>query len=279
MKTLTVIIPVYNEEKRLSLAFEAVKKFKAPAELTVEKFVFVNDGSKDNTLKLLKTFKNKFDRKLSNGAKIEIVTYPTNHGRGFAVMQGAKRVESDFGMFLDGDMSIPLDNLKNFSKYMNQGFDLLVGSKKIKGTTTLVKRDVIREFIGEVHSRILSSVLGIKLADFTGGFKVFSKAVCDDVLPRLTQERWGLDPEIIYVANRLGYSVKELPIVWSHISKSSKVNLIRDILRAFGEMVTIRINDWKNIYNINPQPAMLNKAFSLLAKFSLILILWPKKSS
>jgi len=279
MKTLTVIIPLYNEEKRLNDTFSCLKKFKGVRDIGVEKFVLVNDGSKDNTLKLLRNFKRSFSKKLANKAEIEIVAYPVNHGRGYAVMQGAKRVKSDYGMFLDGDMSIPLGNLENFSKFMNQNYDLLVGSKKINGTVTLVKRNFIREFIGEVHSRILSFVLGIKLADFTGGFKVFSKSVCEDIFPRLTQERWGLDPEIIYVTNRLNYSIKELPIVWSHISKSSKVNLIRDILRAFKEMATIKLNDWKNIYNINPQPAMLNKAFSLLVKFSLLLFIWPKKSS
>lgn len=277
MKTLTVILPVYNEEKRLALAFEALKKFKALAGLLVEKFVFVNDGSKDKTLELLNNFQKKMN--LACGAKTKVVSYKENRGRGFAVMQGVKESDSDYTMFLDSDMSIPLDNLKTFVRYMNLGDHLLIGSKKMRETVTLVKRGFIRELIGSVHSFILSNVLGIKLADFTGGFKVFSKAICEDVFPRLTQERWGLDPEIIYVANRLGYSIKELPIVWEHISKSSKVNLVRDILRAFKEMATIRINDWKNIYNINPQPAMLNKAFSFLAKFSLLLIIWPKKSS
>lgn len=279
MKTLTVIIPLYNEEKRLPKTFSELKKFRNPKTLTVEKIVFVNDGSKDKTLEQLKHFQRSFNKKLPCKAEIEIVSYPKNHGRGYAVMQGAERVNSDFGMFLDGDMSIPLENLKTFSPYMHLGYDLILGSKKLKETVTLVKRGLVREFIGSVHSFILSNVIGVKLADFTGGFKVFSKVICEDVFPRLTQERWGLDPEIIYVVNRLGYSIKELPIVWEHISKSSKVNLVRDILRAFKEMTTIRLNDLKNIYNINSEPAMLDKAFSILVKFSLILILWPKKSS
>lgn len=266
MKTLTVIIPLYNEEKRLEGAFEAVAKYCPPKGLTVEKFVFVNDGSQDGTLALLEKFKK--TAQPASGAKIEIVTYPVNRGRGYAVMQGAKRVESDYGMFLDGDMSIPLENLKTFSQYMDKDYDLLVGSKKLAGTITLVKRTFVRELIGEVHSRILSFVFGIRLADFTGGFKVFSKTVGDEVFPRLTQERWGLDPEIIYVTNRLGLSIKELPIVWCHVSTSSKVNLVRDILRAFKEMAIIRLNDNKNLYGLNLQPAFFSRAFSFLAKLA-----------
>ncbi len=276
MKTLTIILPVYNEEKRLSLAFKALEGFKPPSGLKVEKIVFVNDGSKDNTLNLLNAFKKK--TRLACGAEVKVVSYQINHGRGYAVMQGAKEVQTDYAMFLDSDMSIPLTNLKTFVHDINLGYDLLVGSKKMEETVTLVKRNFVRETIGSVHSFILSHVLGIKMADFTGGFKVFSKAVCEDVFPRLTQERWGLDPEIIYVTHRLDYSMVELPVTWSHVSTSSKVNLIRDILRAFKEMATIRINDFKNIYNIKKQPARLNKAFSFLAKFSLLLTIWPKKS-
>jgi dolichyl-phosphate beta-glucosyltransferase len=265
MKTLTIIIPVYNEEKRLSITFKALGEFCHPAGILVEKFVFVNDGSLDKTLKLLRKFQKDYSGKLPTKAKIEIVTYPENHGRGYAVMQGMKRVESDYGLFLDSDMSIPLSNLKSFSKHMNKGVDVLVGSKKLAQTVTLVRRSRTRELIGSVHSLILQRVLGIKLADFTGGFKVFSLAVCRDIFPRLTQERWGLDPEVIYVANKRGFEIRELPIVWQHVSISSKVNLVRDILRAFKEMAEIRINDFLNVYGLRETRL---PAFSLGRKIS-----------
>lgn len=248
MKNLTVVIPVFNEEIRLPNTFGILKQFRCPKSLRIEKLVFVDDGSKDKTLALLKRFQNENFGKLFNGAEIGIISYPKNKGRGYAVTQGFKEAESDFCLFLDADMSISLDNLKTFSKYMNLGYDILLGSKKLPQTVTLIKRNWFREFIGAVHSEILSFVLGIRLADFTGGFKVFSKRSYLDIFPRLTQNRWGLDPEVIFVANRLGYKMIELPIVWKHISTSSKVSLVRDILRAFKEMAIIKLNGLRGSY-------------------------------
>ncbi|MBU2577990.1 glycosyltransferase [Patescibacteria group bacterium] len=253
MKTLTVVIPLYNEEKRLKKTLSYLVNYKSPKSIKIEKLVFVDDGSKDKTLSLLKNFQRKFSGKIIDKTQASLISYPVNKGRGYAVMQGIKEVNTDFGMFLDGDMSIPLDNLKEFSHFMHKGYEVLVGSKKLPQTVSLVKRSRIREIIGTVHSKILQTVLGIKIADFTGGFKVFSYQVCRDVFPRLTQERWGLDPEVIYVSNKLDYKIIELPITWKHISKSSKVNLVRDILRAFKEMLAIRINDLQNIYQIRPE--------------------------
>ncbi|RJR24797.1 glycosyltransferase [Candidatus Microgenomates bacterium] len=253
MKTLTVIVPLYNEEKRLKKTLGYLVNYKSPKSIKIEKLIFVDDGSKDKTLSLLKNFQRQYSGNIIDQTEIFLISYPLNKGRGYAVMQGVKEVNTDFGMFLDGDMSIPLENLKEFSLFMHKGYEVLVGSKKLPQTISLVKRSMVREIIGTVHSKILQTVLGIKIADFTGGFKVFSYQVCRDVFPRLTQERWGLDPEVIYVSNKLNYRIVELPVTWKHISKSSKVNLVRDILRAFKEMFAIKVNDLKNIYQIRPQ--------------------------
>lgn len=253
MKTLTVIIPLYNEEKRLKKTLSYLVNYKSPRNIRVEKLTFVDDGSKDKTLSLLKNFQRKYSGKIIDKTEVSLISYPLNKGRGYAVIQGIKGVNTDFCMFLDGDMSIPLDNLKEFSSFMHKDYEVLIGSKKLPQTVSLVKRSRTREIIGTVHSKILQTVLGVKIADFTGGFKMFSYRACKDVFPRLTQERWGLDPEVIFVSNKLNYKIIELPITWKHISKSSKVNLVRDILRAFKEMAAIRLNDLENYYQIRPE--------------------------
>lgn len=247
MLSLTIIIPVYNEEKRIKKSIDGLKNYRPPAGVSVEKIRFVDDGSTDKTVRQIKSLISSTRKSLRE--KMEIVSYQPNRGRGFAVKMGMKKVESDYVMYLDADMSIPLSNLKNFAKSMKKGEDILIGSKKMPQTLCLKKRGWIREFIGGVHSAILRKVIGVNLYDFTGGFKIFSRRVCLEVFPKLTMERWGLDPEVIFVANKMGYKIVELPIVWSHFSQSSKVNLIRDISRAFKEMAQIRVNHLLGIYD------------------------------
>ena len=240
MKTLTVVIPLYNEEKRIEKTINSLNNFKAPKGVVLSKIIFVDDGSTDNTVKILKNSTFKFPA--------EIRTYKQNRGRGFAVKMGVREAESDYVMYIDGDYSIPLENLKTFSKYMQKDIPVIIGSKKIKGTKCLVKRSFLRELIGTGHTVIFSKILGVSIKDFQGGFKVFSRPVAQIIFPKLRQERWGMDAELIYVANKMGFEVKELPIIWSNVSKSSKVNLIRDILRALKDVFEIRFAGIKGKY-------------------------------
>lgn len=254
MKTLTVVIPVYNEQNRLHLAFSAVNKLKNPRGVRVEKIVFVNDGSRDTTLAMLKKYKSQKTGKLPSGAEIDIVSYKTNRGKGYALKRGMTRVKSDYGLIIDADMSIPFANLKTFAPYMKQNIDVLVGSKRLAASVSLVKRSLPRKIFGWGYSFLVRQVLGLPLADVTGGFKIYSLRACKTVYPRITQERWSFDPEVLYVANKLGYSIVELPIVWKHID-SSKVGVVRDIIRGLREIFTIKTNDLKGIYRL-PKPRL-----------------------
>jgi len=252
MKTLTVVIPVYNEEKRIHLAFNAVNKLKNPRGVRVEKIVFVNDGSRDNTLAMLNKYKQEKQGKLPSGASIEIVSYAKNRGKGYALKRGMRRVESDYGLIIDADMSIPFANLKTFVPHMESNTDVLVGSKRLASSVSLVKRSLPRKVFGWGYSFLVRRVLGLPLADVTGGFKIYSRRACKTVYPRITQERWSFDPEVLYVANKLVYSIIELPIVWKHVD-SSKVGVLRDVTRGLYEILIIKINDLKGIYCL-PKP-------------------------
>ncbi len=252
MKTLTVVIPVYNEEKRIHLAFNAVNKLKNPRGVRVEKIIFVNDGSYDNTLAMLNKYKQEKQMKLPSGAEIEIISYTKNRGKGYALKRGMRHVESDYALIIDADMSISFSNLKAFIPHMENGVDVLVGSKRLVGSVSLVKRSLLRKLFGWGYSFLVRQLLGLPLADVTGGFKVYSRRVSKTVFPRITQERWSFDPEVLYIANKLGYSIIELPIVWKHVD-SSKVGVLRDVARGLYELLVIKINDLKGIYCL-PKP-------------------------
>jgi len=238
--TLTVVIPVYNEQNRIHLAIQALNSYIPPKGIKIEKVIFADDGSDDKTLYILKNAKIPY--------KTELMTYNKNRGRGFVVKMGMRNIETDYAMYLDSDMSIPLENLENFAKEMKKGTDIIAGSKKIPRTICTTKRSKTREIIGWGHSAIFSLVLGMWMYDFQGGFKIFSKRVTDNVFPKLRMERWGMDAEVIYVSSKMGYSIKELPITWGHVGQGSKVDLVRDIYRGIKDVLTIRSNYFKGKY-------------------------------
>jgi len=249
MKTLTIIIPVYNEENRVHSAFKAIKSFKNTRGISVRKFVFVNDGSKDSTLDMLKDFKKLYSKNIPTGASIQIVTYKKNRGRGYAIKQGLKKVSTDYALYVDSDLSIPFYNLKNFTAYLDQGYDLLIGSKKKPGAIAVPQRSILRQIVGYGHTVFGTLILGTFAWDFQGGFKIFSNRFINEVvIPRANQERWGLDMETVFLAKKLKYNFIEIPVVWGSVDEGSTVKVGRDIKRALNDMIEIRTNWFKNTW-------------------------------
>jgi glycosyltransferase involved in cell wall biosynthesis len=244
-KTLTVVIPVYNEEERVHLAVSALETYRPPRGLKIAEVVFVDDGSTDATLAALRAARHRYPTR--------VVTYPANRGRGYAVRAGMAGVRTDYAMYLDADMSIPLSNLESFLPHMLRGVDVLAGSKKMRDTVCLQRRSLLRKVVGWGHSALFSAVLGVWMHDFQGGFKVFSRRAVRDVLSRTRIERWGMDAEVVFLAGRMGYSIEEVPVTWAHVENGTKVALVRDILRALRELFTIRWNHLRGSYR--PRPA------------------------
>lgn len=249
MKTLSIVIPVYNEGKRIKKTLKTLEKGFKFNGLKLEKIVFVNDGSNDGTIKLVKDFIEQNKKNLlSTSYNLQLITYHQNRGRGYAIKRGALNCFSDYVLYVDADLSIPITNLAKFIPLMKKGYDLLFASKKMPGAKQTIKRGLIRTIIGYGHSIVASLFLGVFVWDFQGGFKIFSKAFIEEVFPLLTVSRWGLDMEVIFLGKKLGYKTAELPASWGHIENGSKVKLVRDILRSLREMKQIRQNWFKGEY-------------------------------
>jgi glycosyltransferase involved in cell wall biosynthesis len=252
-KTLTIVIPVYNEGERIKQTLITLSQGFSYRGIKLETIIFANDGSNDNTLKLLKDFKPQLEKKLK--VEVQIISYNKNKGRGYAVRCAALHSTTDYTLYADADLSIPLSNLETFTPYMEQNYDLIFGSKKKPGATAQIERDPIRKIVGYGHSLVASSVLGVFAWDFQGGFKIFSKKLIKEVFPRMSVDRWGFDMEVIFLAKKLGYKTIELPIVWGHVEVGTKVKLVRDIYRSLHEMVAIRYlwikTNYKHILHTN----------------------------
>lgn len=246
MKTLTLVIPVYNEGARINKTLESLKKGFNFVGLKLEKIIFSDDGSSDNSIVIINREKNALEKILNT--KIEVLNHTKNNGRGFAVRRGALASLSNYVLYADADFSIPLYNLNKFIPYLNQDYDLLFGSKKMPGSKELIRRKFSRRIVGYGHSFIASFVLGIFAWDFQGGFKIFSRRLIKDIFHDMKIDRWGFDMEIIFLAKKFAYKTAELPVTWGHVENGSKVKLIRDILRSLKEMILIKYYWIKGVY-------------------------------
>ena len=246
MKTLTIVIPVFNEGERIKKTLKTLAKGFSFTGLKLNAIVFADDGSTDNTISLIKKYKGVITKKTK--ATVSIVGYSDNRGRGYAIRTSALVCNTDYVLYSDADLSIPLSNLEKGIPYMKKGTDLVFGSKKKPGAVATVNRGIVRNIVGYGHSVIASLILGTFAWDYQGGFKLFSKKLIKEVFPLLTVDRWGFDMEVIFLSKKLGYNTVEMPVIWGHIENGSKVKLIRDILRSLKEMIEIRFQWTKGNY-------------------------------
>lgn len=233
---LSIIVPVFNESKRLqnlSNIFDYLKMKKFTHEV-----IIVNDGSMDNTLELLKQINKKY--------KFTILSYEKNRGKGYAVKTGMLRANGKYRLFIDIDFSTPIGELDAFLKYINS-YDVVVASRRLPQSRVLVHQPYIREFMGHAFTKLSQYILNISISDFTCGFKCFSSKAAKDIFSCSRIERWGFDSELLFIAHKLGYSIKELPVHWKD-NAHTKVRFPGDAMQSFAELVTIRINDLKGMY-------------------------------
>lgn len=256
MKTISLIIPTYNEDGRIKKTLETLKKGFHFNGVKIKEIIFSDDGSTDETLKLLKKSKKSIERKTK--AQVKILSYKKNKGRGFAIKEGVQRANSDYILYTDADFSIPLTNLRRFIPYIKKDYDVIIASKKIKGAKEIIKRSLLRKIVGYGHSLVAGLILGVFVWDFQGGFKLFSQRFVENVFPYLQINRWGFDMEVIFLAKKLNYKLKELPVRWGHVENGSKVKLLQDIFRSLEEMIRIKLRWLEGKYQryLSPQFAL-----------------------
>jgi len=237
--TIDFIIPVYNESKRLESTISALNSFISPKSLKINKVIFVNDGSTDNTFSLLKSAKIKFAKK--------IVSYSQNKGKGYAIKQGFLAAKSDYTLFFDADMSTPLTEISKFIPFINKNAPVILGTRKNGHSTVIKHQPWLRENLGKCFTLLSRIILDTRVTDFTCGFKAFSRPVYQIIGPLMAINRWGFDSEIIFLASRLNFPIQEKSVTWSD-EPNTKVNLLKDIYRSFSELIKIRLNQAKGLY-------------------------------
>ncbi len=234
---ITLVVPVYNEAKRIGdflVALEQCKQYT----VGLKEVRIVSDGSTDNTVKILTAWKRRVQDRVS--FNIRILSYKQNRGRGHAVRIGLSGITTDFAVYIDGDLDIPLTNIERVVRELAMGADLVLGSKKMPGAICTSPRKLSRMIVGYGHSVLAFLIMGIWHWDWQGGIKGFRCDMLEEILPRLTINHWGFDMEVAYLAQQLGYKLVERPLVWGAKSNDSRVKLARDIVIAIRDMWQIR---------------------------------------
>ena len=241
--TYSIVIPAYNEGPRLAPTLEKVLGYIAQQQYDAEVIV-VNDGSRDNTAEIVRGFAEK-------NPALRLVENPGNRGKGYSVRNGMLNARGRVVLFSDADLSSPIEEFPKLLQALDQGADIAIGSRWLRAETQTQRQPLHRQIFGRIFNLLLRITLGLQFKDTQCGFKAFKQPAARAIFPLQKIERWGFDPEILFLARKLGYKVKEVPVAWGH-SGETRIHPLRDGSRMFMEMLRIRWYDLTGKYDCRP---------------------------
>jgi dolichyl-phosphate beta-glucosyltransferase len=228
----SIIIPAYNEGQRLSETLERIAAYVRISGRETEILV-VDDGSTDRTAAIAESFQSKFPalRVLSNGV---------NRGKGYSVRRGMLEARGRIVFFTDADLSAPIEEADKLFAAL-ETHDVAIGSRALDRGLISVHQSRFREFAGIIFNTIVRLCLRLPFVDTQCGFKAFCREPCRIIFEQQRIERFGFDPELLYLARRHGLRAVEIPVRWGH-SPATKVSMFRDSLQMFLDVLIIRWN-------------------------------------
>ncbi|MFY9681144.1 MAG: dolichyl-phosphate beta-glucosyltransferase [Candidatus Sulfotelmatobacter sp.] len=238
--TYSIVIPAYNEGTRLGATLEKVLGYVLAQGWSAEVIV-VNDGSRDNTADLVRRFAEK-------NAMLRLVENPGNRGKGYAVRNGMLNARGEVVVFSDADLSSPIEEIPKLLAALAGGADIAIGSRWLRAELQTRRQSLHRQLFGRVFNLLLRLILGLQFKDTQCGFKAFTRRAAQTILPLQRIERWGFDPEILFLARKFGFRVEEVPVHWGH-SGDTRIHPLLDGARMFWEMMRIRWYDLTGRYD------------------------------
>ena len=228
---LSVIIPAFNEEKRLPKTLNEINDYLKGQNFTFEILV-VSDGSKDRTCEIVENLK----KEIPN---LSLICEKKNRGKGYAVKLGMLKAKGEFRIFTDADNSTPISEIEKFWPEFEKGADIVIGSRDLPGAILDPPQPLFRRFVGEVFKYLRKIIVGLwEIQDSQCGFKCFKKEPAQKIFSLSKIERFAFDPEILWIAKKLGYKIKEVPVYWKNDPRS-KVKL-KWAIKMFFELLKIR---------------------------------------
>jgi dolichyl-phosphate beta-glucosyltransferase len=235
----SIVIPAYNESARLGATLQKVLAY-VQAQGWDAEVIVVNDGSRDNTADIVRRYAEK-------NPAVRLVENPGNHGKGYSVRNGVLHARGRIVLFSDADLSSPIGEAQKLLQALEAGADIAIGSRWLRAETQTQRQPLYRQVFGRVFNLLLRLALGLQFKDTQCGFKAFKRPAIQSIFPLQKIERWGFDPEILFLARKFGFKVQEVSVAWGH-SGGTRIHPLIDGSRMFWEMLHIRWNDLTGKY-------------------------------
>jgi glycosyltransferase involved in cell wall biosynthesis len=232
--THSFILPAYNERERLGESVPKVVAYIRQRALRAE-IIVVNDGSTDGTSDAVRRF-------AAADPSIKLLENPGNRGKGYSVRNAMLHAKGGIALFTDADLSSPISEADKLFAALAQGFDLAIGSRWLQRELQTGRQPFYRQLYGRLFNLGLRIVLGLRYRDTQCGFKAFNRLAMETIFTRQRIERWGFDPELLFLADKFKLRTAEVPVEWAHDHRS-KINPLRDGLRMGMEVLEVRCND------------------------------------
>jgi dolichyl-phosphate beta-glucosyltransferase len=238
----SIVIPAYNEGARVGATLEKVLAYIEQRSWNAE-IIAVNDGSRDDTAEIIRGYANKNPR-------LRLLENPGNRGKGYSVRNGMLHAQGEILLFSDADLSSPIEEAEKLLAALQAGADIAIGSRWLRSDLQTQRQPLYRQLFGRVFNLLLRITLGLRFKDTQCGFKAFTRRAAQAIFPRQRIERWGFDPELLYLAEKFNFRVAEVPVAWAH-SEGTRISPLRDGTRMFVEVLKIRWNAISGKYSAN----------------------------
>jgi len=243
MPHLSIVIPAYNEEKRIGRTLEGTFDYLDAQNYDSEVLV-VNDGSRDRTAEKVIEFAAR------TKGRLRLIENPGNRGKGYAVRNGMLQASGEIILFYDADLATPTSEIvKVITPIAEDRQDVVFGSRALDRSLIGTHQSGLREAVGRVGNLIQYALTGLSFKDTQCGFKAFRRSAAQTVFPLQQIDGFGFDPEILFIAQKQGWRLLETPVRWNHV-EGSKVNPFASPIKVLLEVATIRWNDLTGKYDL-----------------------------
>jgi glycosyltransferase involved in cell wall biosynthesis len=241
LTSVSIIIPAYNEEKRLPASLDAVLKYLHERQFSFSEVLVVDDGSSDGTAECVRQY-------ASGHPGVRLLSNPGNRGKGYSVKHGMLDAKGDWILFTDADLSAPIEELDVLlSEAQREGALVAVGSRAIDRSLVGVHQPALREYAGRLFNWVMRMITGLSFKDTQCGFKLYQSSAAQQIFPRQQLDGFGADVEDLFIARLLSIKSIEVPVRWNNV-EGTKVSLLNG-LDSFLDPIRIRLLQLRGKYN------------------------------
>jgi dolichyl-phosphate beta-glucosyltransferase len=236
---LSVVMSAYKEEHRIGETLLALDKYFSKQNYTYE-IIVVNDGSPDKTADVVKSYQDLVKN-------VKLIDNKENHGKGFGIKQGMLEAKGEFRIYVDADNAISMEQIESFWPWLKKDYNIIIGSIEVEGSKIEEHASWYRRALGHWAKYLIRALTVWEIHDTQRAFKLFPAKAAEEIFTRQTIMRWGFDIEVLVLAKKFGYKIKEIPIVWkndldSKVKPSSIIKMALDLIKIKWNLITKKYN-------------------------------------